>query len=285
MIVIGDSIVEGHGCEFHETFSWKLNNKAEDLNWEVTNLGVQGASPSYYAANINRYLSAEPDAVFILLFENDLQDDRFQETSYFQKPIMDNPQKLYIGNNLPPFTPQFIEPFVALFITLERSYLINLVKKSFYMLGERSYRQIIDQNLSIWTINREQDRISALAPWLVAPSMMDTQWAMSQKYLDFVINRLIKDDIPVYVAFLSLGALIPGQAEDYKTHAVMLNKKIDRWTNKRGVPFLSLVPLVENLMKTHEPTDIMIKDDGHPRAETHTIFADIIWEWFMAGTP
>lgn len=89
MIIIGDSIVEGHGVPFSSTFVTKLNESlelSEDLS--VVNCGMQGASPIYFSANLERYLSVKPDIVMIHLFSNDLYEDQERESIYFKIPFL-----------------------------------------------------------------------------------------------------------------------------------------------------------------------------------------------------
>ncbi|MCP4699954.1 MAG: SGNH/GDSL hydrolase family protein, partial [Gammaproteobacteria bacterium] len=98
LLIIGDSMVEGHGCEFTNTFSYRLGEKGRKHGWEVLNIGVQGANPIYYAANVERYLSLRPDAVLLVLFENDVFEDRIQEGRFFNLPVLDNENALLMGH-------------------------------------------------------------------------------------------------------------------------------------------------------------------------------------------
>ena len=91
---MGDSVAEGHGSAFDKTFTALLNQSFDASDWEVVNAGVQGASPIYYAANLQRYLLFEPDAVLMVLFENDLNDDQKLADAYFKLPILDKPDTL-----------------------------------------------------------------------------------------------------------------------------------------------------------------------------------------------
>jgi len=268
MIVVGDSIVEGHGCPYSKTFSSLLDKKARQYNWEVLNLGVQGASPIYFAANLPRYFSSKPDAVLVVMFENDLYDDRIQERSYFSKPLLDNPESLFINA---PKTDSF----------LSKSQLHLLLGRAFNRIKYNPLDSIIKLNCAIDISNGEQKKLDKMSPWLVAPSMFDKQWSMSEKYLDFAVSKLRGKKIPVYFVFLSLGALGPGLDESYRLHAETMDKKIAQWSALNQIPFLSLVPLIQSSLKTNRPEDLMIKDDGHPTPKTHAIIANQIWGWIM----
>src|SRR5262249_30185646 len=57
LVVIGDSIVEGHGVQFDDVFTERLGVALRPVGWQVINAGVAGGSPIYYAANVPRYLA------------------------------------------------------------------------------------------------------------------------------------------------------------------------------------------------------------------------------------
>ncbi|MBF0574081.1 MAG: SGNH/GDSL hydrolase family protein [Desulfamplus sp.] len=265
-IIIGDSIVEGHGCEFRDTFAFKLGEKAKPFNWEVINLGVQGASPSYFAANINRYIATEPDAAFIVIFENDLYDDREQEKSYFTKPILDNPSQLYQKPN----------KFWNLF---SQSRFFTLINRVYHQIEKSEIEQIIIENRDIIVKNQEQINVEKIAKWLVSPSLFDKQWEMSQKYLDYITNTLTERKIPIFIVYLSLGGIIPGQDKSYLTHTNTFNHKVEYWSKSKNIPFLSLIPLMNESFTKLQITDMMIKDDGHPTPKAHQMFANSIFKW------
>jgi lysophospholipase L1-like esterase len=265
-VIIGDSIVEGHGCEFRDTFAYKLGEKAKPFNWEVINLGVQGASSSYFAANIDRYMATEPDAAFIVIFENDLYDDRQQEKSYFTKPILDNPSQLYKKTN----------KFWNLF---NQSRFFTLINRASNQIQKREVEHIISENRTIIVENQEQINLEKIAKWLVAPSMFDKQWDMSQKYLDYIADIFTERKIPIFIVYLSLGGIIPGQDKSYLTHANNFNHKVEEWSKSKNIPFLSLIPLMNESFTKLKITDIMIEDDGHPTPKAHQMFTNRIWKW------
>jgi hypothetical protein len=98
LLVIGDSIVEGHGVGLDGIFTQILGDNLSEFGWEVINAGVTGASPIYYAANVPRYLSLQPDAALIVIFENDLTEDRLVESRFFSLPLIDDGDKLLMDS-------------------------------------------------------------------------------------------------------------------------------------------------------------------------------------------
>ncbi len=286
LIIIGDSITEGQGNRFYDTFPCRLNKRAKKYKWQVLNLGVQGASPIYYAANIKRYLSTDPDAAVIVMFENDLYEDRVQEKFYYSKPVLDHPEKLLVkhkyktDNNIISY---LRSKFYDLFKICDRSRLYLLLQRSADKINPTDLEKIINQNLKINIDDKEQEKLNKMSPWLIAPSMFDTQWNMTSKYLEYTISKFKNKKVPVYLIFLSLGNLSPGLDKAYAIHAETFNKKVKTWAKTNKIPFLSLVPVIKKLMKTVPATDIMIKDDGHPTAKLHKIISDHIWKWLLSA--
>ena len=271
LIVIGDSIVEGHGCEFNKTFSYLLNKKADKYNWSVLNLGMQGTSPLCYAANIKRYLSANPDIALIVLFDNDLADDRFHEKIFFKRPVMDNPDSLLINTK-------------SGHSILNKSRLYLLFKRAYINFFPTSFEKIIKTNRKNYVCSDKQKELSKSAPWLIEPSELDKQWSMSEKYLNFMVLEFKKNKIPVYIVYLSLSSLHPLVSDAYLQHAKNLDIKIEKWANSNNIPFLSLIPTIQNLFLKLHPAEIMIKNDGHPTPMTHAVIAEQIWKWLSPVT-
>ena len=68
-------------------------------NYEVLNAGVQGASPIYYALNSTRYIDLKPDTIVLLLYENDLWEDRVRELNYEALPSFYDTKKIMSNYN------------------------------------------------------------------------------------------------------------------------------------------------------------------------------------------
>lgn len=144
LIVIGDSITEGHGNKFTETYSYRLGENIRQHGWEVVNMGVQGASPIYYAANLKRYNSVQPDAVLILIFENDLFEDRFSESVFFKFPILDDNDALLM---------------TTASALLSKSRLYTLLRRGWQHLVHSPVDKIIAKNREITYTQEEQQAI------------------------------------------------------------------------------------------------------------------------------
>lgn len=74
VVLLGDSMVYGHGVEEHQTAAHFLRS---ELDARVVNMGISGGSPVHYLAYLNNFvLPLEPRVVVILTFGNDLRDVR-----------------------------------------------------------------------------------------------------------------------------------------------------------------------------------------------------------------
>lgn len=72
VLVLGDSIVYGHGVDEDQTVTHFLR---ELLGTTVVNMGITGGSPVHYVAYLRNFaLPLEPKVVVVLFFGNDLRD-------------------------------------------------------------------------------------------------------------------------------------------------------------------------------------------------------------------
>jgi len=264
LVFIGDSMVEGHGVEFKETFSFGIGKKLKNHGWETINAGVQGGSPLYYAANLKRYLALDPDMVVIVLFENDLFDDRLLENHYFQKPILDNAKSLYTTN---------------LLSILYTSRLFTLLQRGINHIIPYPIDHIIEQNRHILTLNKEQRYLNVKSPWLVAPSMFSTQWEMSKKYLENSIADFKKHNVKLLLVNLTLGALGPGLDSSFYGHSHRINNSIISFARETKTPVLSLLPVIKKAFTEKTPNELMIEHDGHPTPFTHNLIEESLLPW------
>jgi lysophospholipase L1-like esterase len=81
VVIVGDSFAQGYGVEETEAFPWVLERilgvRDPQHRYEVINLGVQGACPLDYLANLRDVgLDYEPDLVVVALMANDVNDLR-----------------------------------------------------------------------------------------------------------------------------------------------------------------------------------------------------------------
>jgi hypothetical protein len=267
LVVIGDSSVEGQGVPFEKTFTPLLNHSLRKRGWEAIHAAGQGGCPIYYAANLERYLALEPDAVLLVINENDLLDDRCEEVKYFEIPVLHEARDWLLG-----------ESNRGWHRVSRLWWLFERVSSSFtgYPLDD-----IVKKNLEIPHMNREQERLNELAPFLVAPSLFDTQWRKSLRYLDRFASECGRRKIPIMVTSLCVITLVPGIDEAFQEHAQQLNDRISRWTKEEGLPFFSMLPAITQALEEHSIYDLVIEDDGHPTAMCHALVERTLRPWII----
>ncbi len=274
LVVIGDSIVEGHGVEFDDAFPARLGVALEDRRWEVINAGMAGASPIYFAANVPRYLAMDPDAVLLVLFENDLTDDRNMEPRLQSLPALDDDEAFLRGA-----PPGGGGSWSRLYEWLRRMWNDVTFKRS-------PVARIAARNGASVAPTEEQARWSAAAAYLIAPSMIDRQWTMSQAYLDYAVEAFRQKGVSVLIADICMGTLAPGPNEEWHhVHCRQLDERIVSWARRRNLPVLSLVPTMARLFETRRAIDLMIPYDGHPTAAAHAAIAAALSPWLTEHLP
>lgn len=249
LVVVGDSIVEGHGVEVDETFAARLNEALDGAGWSVVSAGMQGASPLYYAVNAPRYLALEPDAVLLVLYENDLAEDERQEPTYLElpRPRRPSPLRLWtllLGDDAPE--------------------------------TETPIETRIRKNLDGPRVSFGRDpQFSFVLP----EEARDLRWNRSRFYLDLLADELEQRRIPLVVTSLSLGTLVPRVPVEYRAFADFLEDRTRHWAAERAIPYLSLHPVVREAFAALPWERVMLLDDGHPTAEMHRRFAAALRPW------
>jgi len=273
LAVIGDSMVEGHGNEWENTFSYLLNENLKSKNWEVINMGMQGASPIYYATNLERYLSISPDAVLIMIYENDLFDDRLREETYFDLPFLDDDSAL-LGKN------ENLLSLSKLYVFLRNTWRKRQLSEIEQIIAKNKATGFTPEELKIIEefedFKKKNNLFIGTSTHLIAPDLFDKYWQKSQKYLDYLVANLHQRNIPVLIANLSVVALEPNVHGVYRKHALALDEKVSTWTKAENLPFLSLLPTLFQAIEENPPfiSGVVIQDDGHPNAKTHEMIAD-----------
>lgn len=277
LLVLGDSMTEGHGSELADAFPSLLNQRLP--GWEVINGGLQGASPIVYALNIERYLNLNPDSMLVVLYENDILEDRGREVQYPKLPYLKTPDYLLAGVNrdgTPRRTSFWAESRLLRFI--EQLIGRPLVTKAGVV--PRKLIQLIRQNEERQRSlggEDEQRRAAAIRSFLVAPSRLDDEWEMSAAYLDYFAEELRRRRVKLAVVWLSTNTR-PTDPEEARRHGRRLNDKISAWASQRGIPFRSLMaPFLE--LSEAEAKQLIIQGDGHPTPRGHRFIAEQLEPW------
>lgn len=266
LIVIGDSVVEGYGVEFTEAFAYKLGENLQPFGWEVFNAGVQGGSPIYYAANIERYLALKPDAVLIMLYENDIPGDRVREDEYFKLPYLDNPDSL-------------LQPVNTASNILSISRFYTVIQREWRKFNTSPVEQIIIQNQKTLAADLEQIQLLTSSPDRIPASFLDQQWDKSRLYLDFTATTFQKHQVQVLLASLNLRTIQPDSP--YYDLAQRLDDHMAGWAAEKQLLYFSLIPVITSVYKEKQWSEMTIKEDGHPNPETHALIEAALRPWLL----
>lgn len=272
LLVLGDSVVEGHGVRFAETFSQHLGNKLAEHNWEVINVGMQGASPLYFAANLERYLYLQPDAVLVMVHENDLYDDELREKAYFSSPLLADRAGLYSGGRS--HSPG------------AKSRLYGLLENGWKIVSRSPLEKIIADNAAKPGIHADAEasrrRLSSFA---VPPDKFAARLKMSSTYLAYALEEFRSRNIQVLLSSLCTVTLSFPANQSYADHCVRLEDHARDWAQENEVPFLSLVPAMQQAFAAHKITDVLILNDFHPTPMTHGLLADALYPFVLQNLP
>lgn len=250
LLVIGDSIIEGHGCPFEHTIPEVLNGLLEGDGWEAVNVGVQGASPAYYALNIDRYLALLPDAVVVVLYENDLLGDRTYEQKYDSLPLLDYPDELVEGRTGTGWRGS------ATLCILRRGLRLAVADR-----GGRLLRAC-----------RNRARAAGLEPGSTAQDTLPRlkeHWSISSVYLDHLTRRFKDRGVKVFVTTL----IVPVQEGRRQRLQKRLEALATAWASGSDTDYLQLSPHFASALTRHNYFDLVIKGDGHLTAEGHAVAA------------
>jgi lysophospholipase L1-like esterase len=268
LAIIGDSIVEGHGVQPNQTFPYHLRDKLAGSGWDVLNLGVQGASPLYFAANLERYLYLNPDAVLLLIHENDLYEDELREKAYFSLPVLENREALYSGGAEHPW--------------FEKSRLFTFLRATWQKLSRSSLEKIIERNRNNAAIfQKDHSSPQQASQFIVPPDQIDERWKLSREYLTYFLETLQGKNINLMVSTLCTVSLT-SQGTQGKTYCSNLETRVNRWAAQHNVPYLSLVPFMNRTLEEHKKNDVLIFQDLHPTPLTHRLMADELYP-FVSG--
>jgi hypothetical protein len=225
---------------------------------------------------LERYLNLHPDAVLMLLYENDITDDRGRETFYDFLPYLKTPDYLLAGVNRggTPRQTSFLAESRLLRL-IEHAIGLPLVTQS--GVEPRRLRKLILQNREAQkrlVHLPEQEQASRVAPHVVAASLLGVEWKMSAAYLDYFTEELARRHVPLALSWLSVHL----RSEGERRHSDGLSDEITAWAAKRRVPFLSFVPEWLELSLADEER-LTLKGDGHPSPEGHRYLADHFQPW------
>ncbi len=271
LVVIGDSVTEGAAVDFESSFSCLLNRELRHSGWEVLNLGMQGASPIYYAANSSRYLSFRPSAVLLIIFENDLYDDRLREEQFLRLPQLEPQGFERLGLTPPPSGWR----------------LPTLVRRVLRRPDGSQLQEIVAANQSAEWSKEEQRQLDSYrravpgGGYLIAPALFQKHWDLSRKYLDLLDLTLRRSKVPLLVASFAMGGL-EGRGEAFVEHAGSLELHTRSWCQEKDLRYLPLTEMTLEAVEAQPSlTHLSFDDDPHPNPQVHRILAGLLKTWLI----
>ncbi|MCE9613347.1 MAG: hypothetical protein K8T26_03670 [Lentisphaerae bacterium] len=262
LLVIGDSVVEGAGVEFEETFVAHLHDALRRANWEVVNGAMQGGSPLYYDLNLPRYEALHPAALVVILSENDLAEDRVRESTYSRLPPMADPLSLVAG--LP------ANPPLALGATW-RGWFARGRAALRYVLRPSAIEARLQRHAAAWRASGHAGPRGGRADY-ADPAVREAAWALTRPYLDDVYDACRREGIRLAVATLNLQTLVPSNAS-LVPPAAFLDHAVAAWAQAHAVPCRALAAAL--------PADTrgLITADAHLSREGHRVIAADLQAW------
>ncbi len=263
LLVTGDSMTEGHGVPFEATFPVRLNESLMGAGWQAINIGVQGGSPLYYAANAERFLALEPDVIMLTLFENDIGDDRFQEDTFFSRP--------WISTDLLALARREHGWFPS-------SRVLGLLRTVGQRLRFRHLNRLVAEHRRAFADHTCKDLMEVAHCAERDPALFEAQWAASARYLDYAVDTLSAGGVRVFVAYLALNF----EDEEHpcrETNWAVVDDRVAAWARARGVPYCSLAPAARGLLERAGRDALLIRGDGHMTAAGHAVVADELRLW------
>lgn len=276
LLLLGDSVVEGAGVEFNDTFSQRLNGHS--AGWEVINAAAQGASPIYFACNWERYRAMRPKEILLFLSDNDLYEDKFREDTYRGLAAMDDPAWLLRG---PDRSASGLKGFGSALLGMARE---AWLKRRCGILPTPLERLLLSNRRQRRGLERSR-ALEQISLSIVPPRGFPTFWALSQSYLDWLADACEQSGIRLRVATLNLQSVTIARPE-MAEHARRLDRAAARWAERRGLPFLALAPA---LFKGSPPAGSggagaasdLVTFDAHLSAAGHAAAARLLEEWLL----
>lgn len=265
VLILGDSVTEGHGVNYEETYVYILKKKLEQENWEVINAGTQGAGLAYQALNLPRYFQLDPDAILFATYENDLADDRRVEIHYNDYPVLENPKIFSVESN-------------SSFFFKSKLFQVGYVFFYKYIRPKNEIEKIIKQNSKLIKKISTPEQLAFKSLSFLHPSVVNTAWEMTAHYYDYLQKETSKRKIPFLVVNLTYQPYESGFDPIFTESTNLLEENLEKYFSEKQIPYLSMKDPVREY-HTLNPQSLAIPEDGHPNPEGHKLFAEKIYPW------
>ncbi len=290
VIFIGDSITEGIGYTYDETFVGIISNYLNNQNIEVLNASRVSYSPIIYWRKI-KYLIEDVglnfDELVVLIDMSDIQDEYEiyqldENLNVINKELSENYLKArelvrYGDNNLP-FTKD--EKLKNILVSLRE--LISKNTTFIYYITNSIYDLIFDEKSRVPYLYLQKDYTRFSWPYYEKAYLEFAEGGIesSINYMNMLLDLLEKHNIQLTVGVYPLPNNIYFDNEKSK-HANVW----EEWTSKKNVRFFNMFPgLVDRTRSDEDKIKLIdkyyIKHDMHFNDEGHKMFASKFLEFY-----
>jgi len=289
VVFIGDSITEGIGYEFENTFVGLISNILEQKEIEVLNASRVSYSPIIYWRKV-KYLieniGLDFDELIVLIDISDIQDEaevyeldeelnvkwKRKSEEYLRAREIVN-----YGDGLLPYTDNLN---LQNFINNTREFITEHTFITYHALNLVYDKLLNEKRLPYTYLNPDYTRLSWPYYKKAYDEYAEIGISNSITYMDLLLELLKKHDIK-----LTLG-VYPIPTNIYYDKKDSIHVKIwDDWTKKNEIDFFNLFPrLVNEKITAKEKLEIIdeyyIKHDMHFNAIGHEMFAKEFLKFF-----
>lgn len=243
---VGDSFTEAGQVRYEASFAAILESRAHGT-CEVRNYGVRSYSPAIYLVQWEREIRAwQPTHIFVLLFGNDVNDDRV----YLQSAALD-------ADGFPTAIPG--PEGGSITAQLRKSYIARYVRS---ILLKREWAEA-HRGQPVWTVGGQAEE--------------NPDWPEPSARLVLELNRRVSNAgvqlvlmaVPSRYRLMGDGTVPVGELD--------FHEKIRRWATQNSVRFLPLAGAFE--AARHGPP-LYFVEDIHFTEAGHRVVADVITQSF-----
>ncbi|MDR4462053.1 MAG: GDSL-type esterase/lipase family protein [Nitrospirales bacterium] len=253
-LIVGDSIVMGHGVTAAETFPNQLERLLPGWapgykTYQIINAGVQGYSTFQYLETLKRSLKFSPDFIVIGFCMNDPTEPYLVNTSYGGSGLD------YHG------IWQISQPWIA--------YLVNETGFGRFAI---SIRKRIHKTFTSAEkeARKEIYNVRKMAEFSRSDPVYIEAWKLILRDLSEMYDLARKEKIPIVLIIFPFTF----QLGDDKLQEPQ--RILKEHANQHGVPYLDMTEVAEKLIADGVPLGDLFLDRDHYTVKGHSVLADLL---------